>query len=100
MPKPGATVPASLMQYYTAGDLETSLASPALFPAVLTKFPPTLILSRSRDFALSGTMWTHSQLIKQRSMPIFTSGKASGTGSCIARKCPHRANLTDVVADS
>jgi acetyl esterase/lipase len=39
--------------------------SPANSPEVLSKFPPTLLITGTRDFALSGTLFTDIQLTKQ-----------------------------------
>ena len=66
MPKSGASVPASLMHYYTNEDLNSRLASPAFYPDALRMFPPALFLSGTRDFALSNAVWTHGQLVKQQ----------------------------------
>ncbi len=66
MPTPGAPTPASLMHYFANEDLKSRLASPALYPDILAAFPPSLFVSGTRDFALSGAVWTHNQIVKQR----------------------------------
>ena len=38
--------------------------SPLDSPAVLAKFPPTLLITGTRDFAYSGAIYTHEQLVK------------------------------------
>lgn len=97
MPKPGAAVSASLMQYYTEGDLATALASPALFPDALAKFPPTLILSGTRDFALSGAVWTHGQLVKQKVDADLHVWEGVGHGFMYRQELPESRESYDVV---
>src|SRR3546814_2551793 len=47
----------------------TSPVDPLVFPArslaLLAKFPPTLLVTAPRDFALSSTVYTHSRLVAQ-----------------------------------
>src|SRR3546814_6844682 len=47
----------------------TSPVDPLVFPArslaLLAKFPPTLLVTATRDFALSSTVYTHSRLVAQ-----------------------------------
>jgi monoterpene epsilon-lactone hydrolase len=51
---------------YLAGiPLTDPLAAPASSPEVLSKFPPTLIVTGTRAFELSSAVYTHSLLIKQ-----------------------------------
>jgi acetyl esterase/lipase len=50
--------------YFEGSELRDPLASPAFSLEVLAKFPPTLLVSGTRDHALSGVVFTHSQLIK------------------------------------
>jgi monoterpene epsilon-lactone hydrolase len=51
---------------YLAGvDPADPLAFPARSPALLGKFPPTLLVSSSRDFALSSVIYTHSRMVAQ-----------------------------------
>jgi epsilon-lactone hydrolase len=45
-----------------AGD---PLVAPINSPAALAKFPPTLIVTATRGFELSGAVYTHNQLVKQ-----------------------------------
>ena len=48
--------------YFSGADLHDPLVSPAESSAVLGKFPPTLILTGTRDFAMSGAIHTDIQL--------------------------------------
>jgi dienelactone hydrolase len=45
-------------------DLRNPLVSPAYSPAVLAGFPPSLLISSTRDVGLSAAAYTHAQLIK------------------------------------
>jgi acetyl esterase/lipase len=51
-------------QYFTAADLVNPLASPVLAPTILRRFPPTLVISATRAFDLSGAVNTHRELVK------------------------------------
>jgi|HubBroStandDraft_1064217.scaffolds.fasta_scaffold02055_6 monoterpene epsilon-lactone hydrolase len=51
---------------YLAGTLASDpLVAPASSPAVLARFPPTLIVTGTRAFELSSAVYTHTQLVKQ-----------------------------------
>lgn len=56
-----------LARYFQAPglDIRSPLVSPAYSPAVLAKFPPSLLISGTRDLALSPVVYTHAQLTKQ-----------------------------------
>ena len=45
-------------------DPNDSLVVPLRSQAVLSQFPPSLLISGTRDFALSSVVYTHSQLVK------------------------------------
>jgi acetyl esterase/lipase len=52
--------------YFGTANLQDPLVSPINSPAILAKFPPTLIISGSRDYLLSSALYTHTQLVKAR----------------------------------
>jgi acetyl esterase/lipase len=54
----------SPLDYFTGVALDDPLAAPASSPAVLAKFPPTLIVTGTRGFELSSAVYTHAQLVK------------------------------------
>jgi monoterpene epsilon-lactone hydrolase len=64
----GVTDPKSIgspgSDYFIGANLDDPMVSPAGDPTVLKKFPPTLLISGTRDFLLSGTVYTHAQLVK------------------------------------
>jgi acetyl esterase/lipase len=45
-------------------DMRSALVSPAYSEEVLARFPPTLLIGGMRDSLLSGTVYTHSKLVK------------------------------------
>ena len=47
------------------GQPRRSFVSPINSPDMLAKFPPTLLITGTRDFAISGALYTHEQLVKQ-----------------------------------
>jgi epsilon-lactone hydrolase len=49
--------------YYRGVDWNDPLASPASHPSILGKFPPSLLISGTRDIGLSPVVYTHSRLI-------------------------------------
>jgi epsilon-lactone hydrolase len=56
--------PTKLRWYFDGSDPNDPLVSPCASPDLLTRFPPTLLLSASRDFFLSHTTHMHLQLTK------------------------------------
>jgi acetyl esterase/lipase len=50
--------------YFAGVDRKSPLVSPVYAPEVLAKFPPTLVLTATRDMAMSGALYTHTQLVK------------------------------------
>jgi monoterpene epsilon-lactone hydrolase len=50
---------------YLAGtDPKDPLVAPINSPEILAKFPPTLIITATRGFEMSGALYTHTQLVK------------------------------------
>jgi hypothetical protein len=49
---------------FCGADFADPLVSPAYAPAVLAAFPPTLVISGTRDDLLSPAVYTHTQLVK------------------------------------
>lgn len=50
--------------YLAGADMKDPLVQPSNSPAVLAKFPPTLLITATRDFALSGAIHTDILLTK------------------------------------
>ncbi|HEX3603820.1 MAG TPA: alpha/beta hydrolase [Steroidobacteraceae bacterium] len=58
---PGAKSPPG---YFSGTDPNDPVVSPINSATVLAKFPPTLIITGTRDFELSSALHTHEQLVK------------------------------------
>lgn len=50
--------------YYHGVDRKNPLASPGDYDDIMAKFPPSLLISGTRDFALSSVLTTHAQLVR------------------------------------
>lgn len=61
-PVPSGGMPA--LGYFSGTDSNDPLVSPLASPAVLAKFPPTLIITGTRGFEFSSALYTHEQLVK------------------------------------
>jgi len=53
-----------LFWYYKGVNIKTPLASPANYDDVMARFPPSLLISGTRDGALSSVLATHAQLVR------------------------------------
>jgi epsilon-lactone hydrolase len=65
MPNVKATPGVSQLSYFSTADPKSPLVTPIHSPEMLAKFPPTLLITGTRDFAMSGALYTHEQLVKQ-----------------------------------
>jgi monoterpene epsilon-lactone hydrolase len=61
---PSAPGSPTRLGYLSAANEDDPLVSPLKVPAVLAKFPPTLLITATRDFALSGAIETDIQLTR------------------------------------
>lgn len=62
---PDGSIPGPEAGPYFAGvDVDDPLVSPGLFPDVLREFPPTLLLSGTRDIGMSSILHLHAQLVR------------------------------------
>ena len=52
------------LQYLAGTDPKDPLVAPINSPAILSSFPPTLIITATRGFEMSGAFYTHTQLVK------------------------------------
>ncbi|GAW41119.1 Monoterpene epsilon-lactone hydrolase [Brevundimonas sp. SH203] len=55
---------AARLPYLVGADLSDPLVSPTSSDAVLGRFPPTLIITGTRGFELSSSVYTHTQLVR------------------------------------
>jgi epsilon-lactone hydrolase len=61
---PSRPIGQSSLGYFSTARRDDPLVSPIRSPQILAKFPPTLIISGTRDFALSGAIHTDIALTK------------------------------------
>jgi monoterpene epsilon-lactone hydrolase len=61
-PAPNHSAPA--VGYFEGVDLKDPMVSPVYSAEALAKFPPTLLLTGTRDMAMSSAVYTHAQLVK------------------------------------
>ncbi|MFM1885482.1 MAG: hypothetical protein RL026_639 [Pseudomonadota bacterium] len=62
-----ATTPVSgqnARNYYTGVDMNRFIVNPTLDEQLLAKFPPTIFFTATRDFAMSGSAYSHWKLLK------------------------------------
>jgi acetyl esterase/lipase len=50
--------------YFTGANMEDAAVTPGLHPDVLQKFPPTLLVTGTRDIAMSNVLMTHAALLE------------------------------------
>jgi epsilon-lactone hydrolase len=55
----------SQLGYFRGADMKDPLVSPINSPEMLAKFPPTLLITGTRDFAMSGALHTDTELAKR-----------------------------------
>jgi epsilon-lactone hydrolase len=60
---PSSPPPAPIRSYFEGSDMANPLISPASNPAVLAKFPPTLLITGTRAADMSPAIVTHSRLL-------------------------------------
>ncbi len=64
-PPPSDASAGAPLGYFAGANLDDPLVAPANSPAVLAKFPPTLIVTATRGFELSSAVHSHALLVKQ-----------------------------------
>lgn len=64
VPPPGAAGELMRLAYFLGADPKDPLVSPVDHAEVLGKFPPTLLVTATRDMAMSSALYTHRQLVK------------------------------------
>jgi acetyl esterase/lipase len=50
--------------YFGNSDIKDAMASPVYWPSELAKFPPTLVITSTRDVVASDAIHTHTELVK------------------------------------
>jgi acetyl esterase/lipase len=59
-----ASPPAPQRNYFTGVDMNQFIVNPTLDETLLAKFPPTIFFTATRDFAMSGSAYSHRKLLK------------------------------------
>jgi acetyl esterase/lipase len=83
--------------YFTGTDAMDPLVSPAYSLDVLAKFPPTLIMTASRDMALSSALFTHTQLLKAGAPAEIYVAEGLWHGFMFAPDLPEAADALNVI---
>ncbi len=61
---PASPPPGAPRGYFAGVDQKSRLVTPGLYPEVLAQFPPTMIITGTRDIAMSNAIATHTALLK------------------------------------
>ncbi len=64
LPSGPARPPNAPRSYFEGIDTHQPLVTPGLFPEVLARFPPTLVLTGTRDVSMSNALVTHARLLQ------------------------------------
>jgi acetyl esterase/lipase len=64
-PVPSAHAAVTDSAYFSDADMNDPAVSPIVSPAILARFPPTLVISGTRDITMSAAIHTHAELVKQ-----------------------------------
>jgi monoterpene epsilon-lactone hydrolase len=83
--------------YFAGTNDKDPLVSPAYSLDVLAKFPPTLIMTASRDMALSGALFTHTQLLKAGAPAEIYVAEGMWHGFMFAPDLPEGADALNVI---
>ncbi len=90
--------PSAPFGYLSNVNLKDPLVSPAVSPAVLANFPPTLLITGTRDFALSWAAYSHTQLVKAGVEADLHVWEGMGHSFLVDMDTPEAREAYDVVA--
>ncbi len=79
-PPPGQATGDMTRGYFDTADKASPILAPALYPQVMAKFPPTLLITGTRAMDMSPAIVTNSALIKARVPSTLIVGE--GMGHC------------------
>jgi monoterpene epsilon-lactone hydrolase len=83
--------------YFTGTDAMDPLVSPAYSLPVLARFPPSLIVTASRDMAMSAALFTHTQLLKAGATSELYVAEGLWHGFMFAPDLPEGADALNVI---
>ncbi len=79
-PPPGPDGFTAPLAYFKGADMNGRLVSPAAYPDIAAKFPPTLIITGTRAMDMSPAIYTNNQLLKAGVRSTLIVGE--GMGHC------------------
>lgn len=79
-PKPGEKFVDMTRGYFTGAEIKGPIISPALHPATIAKFPPSLLITGTRAMDLTPVVYTNTQLLKAGVKSTLVVGE--GMGHC------------------
>jgi len=85
-PPPGQSKADPTWGYFAGVDMRDKFVSPALYPEVLAKFPPVLIITGTRAQDMSPAVYTNSKLLKAGIASTLVVGE--GMGHCYIYQSP------------
>ncbi|MEJ0040285.1 MAG: alpha/beta hydrolase [Gammaproteobacteria bacterium] len=88
----------AVSDYFPTEAVNDPLVSPVESPATLAKFPPTLLISGTRDMALSNVVHTHAQLVKAGVEADLHIWDGMGHNFLLEMDLPESKEAYDVIA--
>ena len=84
--------------YFKNTKPDDPLAFPAFLPSITARFPPSLLITGTRDFALSSVVFTHSQLVAQGVEADLHVWEGLGHALCYDTDLPESREVYETVA--
>lgn len=84
--------------YFAGADLEEALALPGNHPEVLAQFPPSLLVTATRDFAASSVSVMHRRLLAAGRTSLFVKFDGLGHAHHMATDLPESRETFDLMA--
>lgn len=86
--------------YFLGANMQSSLIVPAHYDEIISKFPPSLIISSTRDYMLSAAIHTHRQLTRLGVVADFHVWEGLGHGFFLLDyNIPESEEVHDVTVD-
>lgn len=83
--------------YFEVVDRNDPLASPGDYDKVMAKFPPSLLITGTRDFSLSSVVYTHAQLTRLGVKADLHVWEGMGHGFYVDNSLPEAREANDVI---
>lgn len=88
--------PVQKSAYFAGVDARDALVSPTLHPELLAQFPPTLLVTGTRDPSASSVVYAHSQLVKAGVDAELHVWEGMGHAFMFAVRLPESKEMFDV----